>query len=58
MWGKIKDKRKWGQQRMRWLDSITYSIDMSLNKLWKLVKNRGVWHASVHRVTKSETLRD
>ena len=47
-----------GCQRMRYLDSITYSIDMSLNKLWKLVKNRGVWHASVHRVTKSETLRD
>ena len=56
MLGKIEDKR-WGQQRMRWLDSITYSVN--LNKLQETVKDRGAWYAAVHGVTKSWTwLRD
>ena len=58
MLGKIEGKRKRGWQRMRWIDSITNSVDLNFNKLWKIVKDRGVWHASVHRVTKSQTLRD
>jgi len=57
MLGNTDGKRRRGFQRMKYLDSITYSIDKSLNKLWKIVKDRGVWHASVHRVTKSQTLR-
>ena len=55
MLGKIKGKRKRGWQRMRWLDSITDSIDMNLSKLWEVVKDRGVWHAAVHGVTKRQT---
>ena len=55
MLGKIEGRRRRGQQRMRWLDGITDSMDMSLSKLWKMVKNREVWHAVVHGITKSWT---
>ena len=55
MLGKIKGRRRRGQQRIRWLDSITHSMDMSLNKVWVLVKDREAWHAVVHGVTKIRT---
>ena len=52
---KIEHKRKRGQERMRWLDSITKSRYVNASKLWKTVEDRGAWHAAVHGVTKSQT---
>ena len=55
MLGKIKGKRKRGQQRIRWLDSITDSMDMNLSKLLEIVKDREAWHAVVQGVAKGQT---
>ena len=54
MLGKTEGERR-KEQKMRWLGSITDSVDMNLSKLWEIVENRGAWHAAVHGVTKSQT---
>ena len=55
MLGKIEDKRRRGQKRMRWLDGITDSVDISLSKLREIVKDREAWHATIHGITRIQT---
>ena len=54
MLGKIEDRRRSGQQRMRWLGNVTDSMAMSLSKLWEMVKDRETWRAAVHGLSKSQ----